>query len=424
MTNNNDTLTPRQYLSIAEASELIREQKISPSELVTVCLERIEQLDPTLNAFITVTADQAVEDAERADAEIQSGNWQGSLHGIPVGFKDMYDTAGIRTTAGFSGFVNRMPARDAEVITTVKEAGAIALGKTNMHELAMGTTSVTSHFGTVHNPWNEGYIAGGSSGGSAAAVAAGLCYATIDTDAIGSCRLPAACCGVTGFKPTSGLLSTKGILEGEEADEVIIQLSHTAVTCRTAEDAAILVNELVDSDAMFDPIQVDAWSNSVLTKNASVGIVSNHTASDEIETAFKQAVEVIQSLGASTSNVTVPFDVPSFNIESINEDRNTISQVLFDDIDALLLPTTTELPFRIEDALERPPDALSAENTFFCNYYGLPAITIPCGFSEHGLPIGLQIVGPRHGEETVLELAHGFQQATEWPLNHPTIDGI
>ncbi|WP_227377943.1 amidase [Haladaptatus halobius] len=419
MTNNNDTQTPRQYLSIAESSELIREQKISPSELVTVCLERIEQLDPTLNAFITVTADQAAEDAERADAEIQSGNWQGSLHGIPVGFKDMYDTAGIRTTAGFSGFVNRVPVRDAEVITTVKEARAIALGKTNMHELAMGTTSVTSHFGTVHNPWNEGYIAGGSSGGSAAAVAAGLCYATIDTDAIGSCRLPAACCGVTGFKPTSGLLSTKGILEGEEADEAIIRLSHTAVMCRTAEDAAILLNELADQYANYSAVPVDSWPDNETAKNTRIGIVTNYAATEEVETVFRNAIETFQSIGAITSDVAVPFDVPSFNIENIEEDRNTISQLLFDDIDALILPTTTELPLRIEEAIEKPPDEFSAENTFFCNYYGLPAITIPCGFSEHGLPIGLQIVGPRNGEENILELAHKYQQVTRWHNQHP-----
>jgi aspartyl-tRNA(Asn)/glutamyl-tRNA(Gln) amidotransferase subunit A len=153
----------------------------------------------------------------------------------------MFDTAGIRTTAAFEHFKDRIPTKDAEAVTRLKEAGAITLGKMNMHELAQGTTSVISYFGAVHNPWNRDYVAGGSSGGSAAAVAAGLCYATLDTDAIGSCRLPAACCGVTGFKATYGLLSNKGVLEGEPVDETILKIAHAAVTTRTVEDAAVLL---------------------------------------------------------------------------------------------------------------------------------------------------------------------------------------
>ncbi len=207
-------MTNYSHLSITEVSELIRQKKVSPVELVTGCLERIEQLHPKLNAFIKVTADQALQEAKIAEREITNGTWKGPLHGIPVGVKDFFDTAGIRTTAAFAAFKDRVPAKDAEVVTKLKEAGAIVLGKLNMHELGMGTTSVMSHFGAVHNPWNTDYVAGGSSGGSAAAVAAGLCYATVDTDAIGSCRLPAACCGVVGFKGTYGLLSTKGIAIG------------------------------------------------------------------------------------------------------------------------------------------------------------------------------------------------------------------
>jgi len=180
-------MTTYRYLSITEVSELIRQKKVSPVELVTGCLERIEQLNPKLNAFITVIAEQALEEAKIAEREIKDGKWRGPLHGIPVGVKDFFDTAGIKTTAAFEYFKDRVPSKDAEVVTKLKKAGAIVIGKMNMHELGMGTTSVISHFGSVHNPWNQDYVAGGSSGGSAAAVAAGLCYATVDTDAIGSC---------------------------------------------------------------------------------------------------------------------------------------------------------------------------------------------------------------------------------------------
>jgi len=188
---NKINITDYSYLTIAEISELIRLQKISPLELVTGCLERIERFNPTLNAFITVIYDEALKNAREAEKEIRSGKWKGPLHGIPVGVKDFYDTAGIRTTAASAHFKDRIPKKDADAVIKLKEAGAIIIGKTNMHELGMGTTSVVSYFGSVHNPWSKDYVAGGSSGGSAAAVAAGLCYATVDTDAVGSCRLPA-----------------------------------------------------------------------------------------------------------------------------------------------------------------------------------------------------------------------------------------
>lgn len=291
------------FLSIAEASKLVHRQEVSPVEITRECLKRIEELNPKLNAFITVTADQAVEQATNAEAEIKNATWRGPLHGIPVRVKDFFDTAGVKTTGAFEHFRHRVPARDAEVVTRLKEAGAIIVGKMNMHELGMGTTSVVSCFGPVHNPWNIDYVAGGSSGGSAAAIAAGLCFATVDTDAIGSCRLPAACCGATGFKATFGLVSTQGILEGEPVDE------ETAAT--------------------------------------------------------------ITLIGKKSGN----------------------------------------------------PQAVSPDNTFFCNYYGLPAASVPCGFSHEGLPVGLQVVGPQWGEGAVLNVAHSYQHATTWHLQHPSLTG-
>jgi aspartyl-tRNA(Asn)/glutamyl-tRNA(Gln) amidotransferase subunit A len=407
-----------QYWNIAALGESIRQQMVSPTEIVKGCLKRIEQFNPTLNAFIEVTAEQALKDAEEADAERKNGNWKGPLQGVPVGIKDMFDTAGIRTTAAFEYFKDRVPEKDAEVVTKLKEAGAIVIGKTNMHQLAMGTTSVISYFGRVHNPWNTDYIAGGSSGGSAAALAAGLCYATIDTDAIGSCRLPASCCGVTGFKGTYGLISGRGILEGEPADEMILALAHTAFMTRTAEDAVILLNILADPET-------DYASALGATKTPSIGVVQNFYATDEVRTHFSNAIEVFTSLGFATSDVEMPH--PSFSIENIDNDRKTISKSLFKDVDVLVLPTTTETTPTIEEAQKRENSigqndvAFPASNTFFCNYYGLPAISIPCGFDKTGLPLGLQIVGPPGEEGKVLDTANRYQNATKWHLQYPFV---
>jgi aspartyl-tRNA(Asn)/glutamyl-tRNA(Gln) amidotransferase subunit A len=416
-----------QYLSIGELSRLIKEKKVSPTEVVKGCLARIERLNPTLNAFITVNAEQALQQATEAEAEIKSGNWKGHLHGIPVAVKDMFDTAGIKTTAAFEHFKDRVPEKDAEVVTKLKKAGAIILGKTNMHQLAMGTTSVIGYFGAVHNPWQTDYITGGSSGGSAAALAAGLCYATIDTDGIGSCRLPASCCGVIGFKPTNGLISPKGILEGEKADDTIIKLASPAFMCRTVEDIAMVLNVLADSDKSQSEFRDDYHKAFETTKNPRIGIVKNFKATDEVRTFFENTVQTFRSLGYSISDINVPFESASFDVKNIEKDRNTISKTLFKDIDVLILPTTTETTPTIEEAQKREKSkaekdvAFPADNTFFCNYYGLPAISVPCGFSKNGLPLGLQIVGEQWSEGKVLDIANRYQNATERHLQHPVI---
>lgn len=418
--------TDHHFLSIAEASDLVHHQEVSPVEFVRESLKRIEELNPKLNAFITVTAAQAREQATKADAEIKNGKWRGPLHGIPVGVKDFFDTAGVKTTGAFEHFRNRVPAKDAEVVTRLKEAGAIIVGKTNMHELGMGTTSVVSCFGPVHNPWNLDYVAGGSSGGSAAAIAAGLCFATVDTDAIGSCRLPAACCGVTGFKATFGLVSTQGILEGEPVDEdtarTIAHLGHAAFTCRTAEDAAIVLTVLATPD--ISPSEFKADYRAVFDKmtRPRIGVAKNYKATREVRTAFEEAVEVLRSLGHETLDIEAPLDFAAFNLENIEEDRKTIAGSLFKDIEVLILPTTTDVPPSIEEVKKSGnPQALSPDNTFFCNYYGLPAPSVPCGFSENGLPVGFQIVGPRWSEGAVLNVAHSFQHTTKWHLKHPRL---
>ncbi|HET9838757.1 MAG TPA: amidase, partial [Candidatus Angelobacter sp.] len=200
------------WLSLSEAARNVREKKISPVELTQLCLKRIEQLNPKLNAFISVTADSALQQAREAEAEIQRGHWRGPLHGIPIALKDLFDTAGLRTTAASGVFKDRVPTEDSEVVRRLKNAGAVLLGKLNMHEFAYGGSSVVSFFGPVRNPWSAEHMAGGSSGGSAAALAAGLCYGAMGSDTGGSIRQPSAYCGTVGIKPTYGRVSTRGVV--------------------------------------------------------------------------------------------------------------------------------------------------------------------------------------------------------------------
>ncbi len=199
-------------LTIRELSRKICAREISPVEITHECLARIEKLNPKLNAFITVNAEHALDCARVAEREVFRGDYRGCLHGIPIGLKDIIDTAGVRTTAASAVFQNRIPAEDAEVVRRLRAGGAIILGKQNLHEFAYGGSSMISIFGEVHNPWDAARIAGGSSGGSAASVAAGLGYAAVGTDTAGSIRLPAAYCGVVGLKPTYGRVSTRGVV--------------------------------------------------------------------------------------------------------------------------------------------------------------------------------------------------------------------
>jgi len=414
-----NTSSNHYYNSIAEVSELIKKKELSPLELVKACLDRVNEFNPKLNAFITVMEAEGLENARIATDDINAGNWKGPLHGIPVAVKDFYDTAGIRTTAAFEYFKDRVPKEDSDVVLKLKAAGAILIGKTNMDSLGMGTTGLTGYFGAVHNPWNENYIAGGSSAGSAAAVAARLCFATVDTDAIGSCRLPAACCGVTGFKVSPDLINQKGILEGEKADEAILYLSQTGLITRSIEDTAIMLNALSDPKVSKSPFK----DNYQLALNAEsklrVGIVTNFNATDEIRGSFFSAVEKIKTLGYAITEIEVPFSSASFNITNIEMDRNKINETVFKDIDVLLLPTTTGVTLSISKAGEMGSQALAADNTMFCNYFGLPSVSVPCGFDSNNLPIGLQIAGSMWGEGNVLKIAGEYQKASTWHLQYP-----
>ena len=222
------------FLDLAEASRLVQTKEISPVELTRVCLDRIERLDPILKAFITVTAESALKEAQQAELEIAKGYWKGPIHGIPLAVKDLLESAGVRTTAASAVLQDWVPEHDAYVLQRLRSAGAVMLGKLNLHEFAYGGSALISHFGTARNPWDTARITGGSSSGSAAAVAAGLCYGAIGTDTAGSIRLPASCCGITGLKPTYGLVSARGVIP------LSWSYDHVGPMTRTAADAALL----------------------------------------------------------------------------------------------------------------------------------------------------------------------------------------
>lgn len=397
-----------EHMSILTLSNLLRDGKISALEIMSNIVERIEKTNPSLNAFITFLKTESLTLAKIADADLIDGNWHGPLHGIPVGVKDFYDTAGIRTTAGFEPFQNRVPKRDARAVTKLKNAGAIIVGKTNMHQLGMGTTGLEGFFGPTANPWNSNYIPGGSSSGSAVAVASGLCYATVDTDAIGSCRLPAACCGVTGFKGTFGLISPQGILEGEQKpDETIQWLNHPGITASSTEDVAIMLNALAEREFST----TDYLEQLSVERDLVIGIGKNLQMDAEVKKAFETASDTFTSLGYRMKPVEIPLVDFRNGIRNIEKDRANIASKSFLDVDVMILPTTVTTVPLVRRAISNS-QALSPQNTAFANYYGLPAISIPNDFDDNGLPLGIQIVGKPWDDANVLYLANKFQQKT------------
>lgn len=439
---------------IAEASELLRRKEISALELANSCLARIEELNPTLNAFITVMRDSALAQAREADKEIRAGNWRGPLHGIPIGLKDLFDTAGVKTTCGSALFAGRVPAEDAEVVRKLKDAGAVLIGKQNLQEFAYGGTSTSSHFGPVHNPWDVQRIAGGSSGGSAAAVAGGMCFAALGTDTGGSVRQPAAFCGIVGLKPTYGRVSMRGVFP------LSLSLDHVGPLCRDVVDTALVLQVIAGYDRL-DPTTVDLPVESYIDAlkmetKPRVGVVRPLYFDDldpEIESAMAQALKVLRDLSADVVEIDLPpfptavqgpevyavhakylAETPQLYRRWIRERleqataidtvayiearqeldrvRRSVTEV-FSDVDFLVTPTSPVPPITIKEAMDMSPPLageLWLRNTRPFNAYGLPTISVPCGFTRTGLPIGLQIAGANFGEANLLSFAYAFEQ--------------
>ena len=443
-------------LSLAEASELVRARKVSPLDLTRACLTRIEAVDPKLNAFITVTAEGALAAARAAEEEIGRGSWKGPLHGIPIALKDLVDTRGVRTTAASNVYKDRVPTEDAEVVLRLKAAGAVLLGKLNLHEFAYGGSTVVSAFGPVHNPWALDRSAGGSSSGSAAAVAAGLCYGAIGSDTGGSIRQPAACCGIVGLKPTYGRVSTRGVIP------LASSLDHVGPMTRRVRDAALMLQPLAGSGE--DAAALERKGQLRLGIPRALFYEGLHP---EIEAATRSALSVLATLGARERGVRLETGVDAASVvlraEAYAHHQPTVAstpelyqpetlkrirggaevtaaayiaargelnrlrhaaQSAFDAVDLLVTPSMPVPPPALDELLAdmanlRAREIVLLRNTRPFNALGLPTISVPCGFTSDGLPIGLQITGAAGDDSRVLALAHAYEQATDWHTRRP-----
>jgi aspartyl-tRNA(Asn)/glutamyl-tRNA(Gln) amidotransferase subunit A len=453
------------FLSIAELAGLMRARTVSAVEVTEAHLARIERLNPTLNAFVTVMAAAAREAARRADAELSAGRWRGPLHGVPIGIKDIFDTAGVRTTHGSSFYRDNVPTEDAEAVRRLKEAGAVPIGKCNTHEFAAGSTTNNPWYGPTRNPWALDRSPGGSSGGSGAAVAAFLCPGATGSDTGGSIRGPAACCGIVGLKPTYGRVSIRGIYPNA------VSLDHAGPLTRTARDAGLLLAAMAGYDRR-DPTSADVpVPDFTAGIEAGVGGLRLALCPDlhlievdgAVTRALDEATRVLGGLGAKIETVGFP------RASEVQATREALSRgeflalhrarfaahpegygadlhprfaeggrVTLDDyiracrtrealrreldellrvVDAIVLPTApSEAPLIATGASRvNGKDVTFASGLAMrqvINVVGLPAVAVPIGFGESGLPLSMQIVGPAWGEAGILRIAHAYEVAT------------
>ena len=458
-------------LSLVDAAHLIADGGASPVELTAVCLQRIEALQTRVNAFITVTDDDAIYEAGTIEADLARGDAVGPLAGVPIALKDLFDTAGVRTTAGSRFFADRIPDRDAAVVEKLRGAGAVILGKLNMHEWALGVTNDNPHYGACHNPWALDRIPGGSSGGSAAALSAGMCFGALGSDTGGSIRIPAALCGVVGLKPTYGRVSTRGVVP------LSWHLDHVGPMARRVTDVALLFDVIAGRDPA-DPGSEDVAVDDVLggiddgVAGWRIGVVGDEWLGDidrDVRAAFRAAVDALASAGAWIEPLDAPelsdaarlnglmttADAAAFHrerLESAPNDfgadvlarlqrgaaysapdyaaarrRQTILRRTFASwfaerggpLDAVVLPTTPR-PAPLMSGLDAVATAaVLTRLTSPFNFTGLPAMSVPCGVTSEGLPIGLQIVGAPWAERRVLRVGRTFEMTTadtEWGL--------
>ncbi len=459
-------------LPLEEASRLLRRGKISPIELTEAALERIALLEPEQHSFITILKDAARRQAREAAREIARGKWRGPLHGIPVSLKDNFETRGVRTTAGSKILAQSVPAKDSAVAAKLKQAGAILLGKTNLHEFAYGVTTENPFFGSTQNPWSRGRIAGGSSGGSAAAIASGMGFGSVGTDTGGSVRIPSALCGVVGLKPTFGLVSLEGCVPLAES------LDHAGPMARDVSGACIMLEAIAGNYPQGarwpDYRRLRAWQ----PRRFRIGWPNEYffeRVDPEIVRAVETAGEALESLGGRSQKISLPHlnasTAPSTVIAlaeaadyhksqgwfparagEYSEDLKLRLQqgselravdylaacrqrtavvrdfdAAFERVDILIAPTTPVAapPFGtrevcISGQTEGVRAALLRLNRP-ANYTGHPAITLPCGFTREGLPIGLQLIGPRYAEVQLLAIAHAYEAATMWHARRPAL---
>ncbi|MGE0057917.1 MAG: amidase [Dehalococcoidia bacterium] len=458
------------YATLAEAARKLRLGETTSTELTQMSLDRIAAIDPQIFSFCTVTADLALEQAARADAELKAGQDRGPMHGIPIGLKDLYCTAGIATTGNSRLMKDFVPAEDATVVTKLYDAGAVLLGKQVMHEFAFGAPGKDSAFPAARNPWNVEHIPGGSSSGTGAALAAGLGYGGLGSDTGGSIRGPAHFCGIVGHKPTFGLVSRAGVLS------LSWSLDHAGPMARTVEDTAIMLQAIAGYDAKDAFSVPSAPADYLADLNAGVSGITlgvpqewldgDYGISDEVRAAFNAALDVYRGLGATIVAVESDAMIKSRNIGNLlllseaysyHENdlkahpelfgtgaRNRFREGAFipasdyvqaqrarkvctelireamKDVDAVLLPSGTDAANRFDhsnpEAMYRNPNVMMPANVA-----GLPAVSVPCGFSANTLPIGMQVIGRAFEDAQVLRIAQAYEQATDWHNRHPDL---
>lgn len=457
-------------LTIARLAPLIRRRKVSPVELTRWILSRIERLQPTLNAYITVTSSAALRSAQLAEKEIARGRYRGPLHGIPIGLKDLIYTRGVRTTAGSAILRGFVPDRSADVADQLRSAGAVLIGKMNLHEFAYGATNVNMHYGAVRNPWNPERMSGGSSGGTAAGVSAALALAGIGTDTGGSIRIPAAACGCVGFKPSYGRVSLSGVIP------LAPSLDHVGPICRCVEDAALLYNAIlltgpqgpahssgvsvsrmrrgirgirigIPQQYFFDRIQNDVRKrvlHSICALEKSGCRIREVTLKGMRETSeLAGKITVAEALAyhqrwldgrpgdydpAIRERMEAGRDMTAVDyVRALNRRRSysELFEKAMESVDLVAVPTLPVVAPRIQDSevyvgrgLEDVRVAL-LRLTRPGNLTGLPSISVPCGFSRDNLPVGLQLIGKMWNEERLLSVAYVFEQATCWHCLFP-----
>lgn len=455
-------------LTISEATDLINRRELSPVDLTRAHLERIERLDPRLNSYLTVTAESALERAKWAETQIMRGDKKGALLGIPLALKDLYETRGVRTTVGSKFFMDHIPDEDAYTVQKLKAAGAIFLGKLNMHEIALGVTNANPHFGPCRNPWALDRISGGSSGGSGVALAAGLCMGSLGSDTGGSIRIPASLCGVVGLKGTYGRVSLRGVVP------LSWHLDHAGPMARRVRDVARLMQVIAGYDKE-DPSSIDHEINDYLrhlndgVKGWRIALATGRFF-DKTEREVKEAVQesgrLFESLGAEVVEAELPqvhqaaknnglmttSDAAAFHANRLREKPEDFGddirqrllagaayssteyilarraqttlrrqfESFFDEYDLLLTPTTpiAAPPIVGPDAVEQA--LMLTRYTAPFNFTGLPALSLPCGYTSDRLPIGLQIVASPWAEARLLRAGNAYESATGWHLEEPT----
>jgi aspartyl-tRNA(Asn)/glutamyl-tRNA(Gln) amidotransferase subunit A len=455
------------FASAAALGRHMARREISPVEVTRAHLARIERVDPGLNAFLTVTAEHALAGAAAAERELAAGESRGPLHGVPMALKDLFDTAGVRTTAGSRILAENVPARDAAVVERLRAAGLVLLGKTHMHEFAYGTTTDNPHYGPCRNPWDPGRSPGGSSGGNGAALAAGLCAVAPGTDSGGSIRIPAAACGVVGLKPTLGRASRRGVTPLAWSFDTVGPMA------RTVEDTALLMNVIAGPDAedgahAAPPAEDYSRDLEAGARGITLGVPRDwffDGLEPGIEAAVRGAVDVLEREGARRLEVSLPgmadahtahhailaAEASAFHgpwlrerpqdygeamrialelgelipaMDYVNARRvQALVRATFRSVlagaDVLVTPSLPRAPLRVGEAMSREPRVAWNRLLTPVNVAGYPAISVPCGFDGAGLPVGLQIVGRPYEETLVLRVARAYERVMDWSKRRP-----